>query len=313
MIIAYLAYAGIVRKNDSFSKSSFKRMSGFAFSSFVIVFRETLEAALIVAIVLTYLIQTKVNQYIKHVVWSILAAIASSFLVALVFERTVGDFEGKAAQTFEGIVALAAAGVLTYMILWMHKQAARIKSTMHAKLQLAINRQEVFSLMLLPYVAVLREGAETILFLKAAALQAGGGGSAFGGVLGFALAVITTTSVFWLGKKIPLKPFFRYTGVFLTFVAAGLLAYGIHELEEAGMIPPVIEHIWNINPILNEKEGFGSFLKAIFGYNGNPSLVETIAYFGYLIFVFVFMWRDNQAVGSVPVKSVPSPAYAKNI
>ena len=268
-------------------------MSGFTFSSFVIVFRETLEAALIVAIILTYLTQTKAHQYIKPVIWSTILAILSSFVVAFIFDRTVGEFEGRAAQVFEGVVALAAAGVLTYMIFWMHKQAGRIKSSVHEKLQIAIHKEEIFSLMALPYVAVLREGAETVLFLKAAALQADGMVSAFGGVLGFVLAVLACTSFYWLGKKIPLKPFFRYTGIFLTFVAAGLLAYGVHELEEAGWFPPVVEHIWNINSILNEKEGAGSFLKAIFGYNGTPSLVETVMYFGYLFSVLVLTLKDR--------------------
>ncbi len=283
-------------------------MSGFTLSSFVIVFRETLEAALIVAIVLTYLIQTKANQYLRHVIGSTFAAIVTSFIVAFIFDQTVGEFEGRAAEIFEGTVALFAAGVLTYMILWMHKQAAKIKSRMHEKLQLAITRQEVLSLMALPYFAVLREGAETILFLKAAALQAGGATSAFGGILGFIFAVLITTSFFWLGKKIPLKPFFRYTGLFLTIIAAGLLAYGIHELEEAGFIFPIIERLWNLNPILNEKEGIGSFLKAIFGYNGNPSLVETVAYFGYLILMMGLMLRDAKAAN----QAKPAAATAIN-
>jgi high-affinity iron transporter len=286
-------------------------MSGFTLSSFVIVFRETLEAALIVAIVLTYLIQTKANQYIKHVVGSTLAAILTSFIVAFIFDQTVGEFEGRAAEIFEGTVALLAAGVLTYMILWMHQQAAKIKTKMHEKLQLAITRQEVLSLMALPYFAVLREGAETVLFLKAAALQADGATPAFGGILGFISAVLITTSIFWLGKKIPLKPFFQYTGIFLTFIAAGLLAYGIHELEEAGFIFPIIEHIWNLNSILNEKEGIGSFLKAIFGYNGNPSLVETVAYFGYLIFLIGLLLRSGQAANRIK-RDVASPSFAKN-
>lgn len=281
-------------------------MSGFTFSSFVIVFRETLEAALIVAIVLTYLIQTRENRYLKHIVWSTLAAIATSFIVAFIFEDTVGEFEGEAAQIFEGTVALAAACILTYMIFWMHRQAARIKSQMHQKLNLAISNQEVLSLMALPYFAVLREGAETVLFLKAAALQAGGASSAFGGILGFTFAVFLTTSIFWIGKKVPLKPFFKYTGFFLTFVAAGLLAYGLHELEEAGIISPVIEPVWNINPFIDEKQGVGSFLKAIFGYNGNPSLVEVTAYYGYLILLVLFSLRDNSVIPAAPKQTIPA-------
>jgi high-affinity iron transporter len=96
-------------------------------------------------------------------------------------------------------------------------------------------------------------------------------------------------AVFVGGRKIPLRPFFRSTGIFILLIAAGLLAYGIHELHELGWVPPIVDPIWNTNSILNEKKGIGAFAKALFGYNGNPSLVEVAAYALYLTVIPLFL------------------------
>ena len=134
------------------------------------------------------------------------------------------------------------------------------------------------------------------MFLKAVAIQNSGAVSFWGGLSGLASAVIITSLVFIGGKKIPLRPFFKYTGYFILLIAAGLLAYGIHELEELGWIHPIVYPLWNINHILNEKEGLGSFLKALFGYNGNPSLVEVSAYAVYLVFVPILLKRQARSM-----------------
>jgi len=280
-------------------------MNPFAFSSFVIVFRETLEAALIVAIVLTFLSRLGASSYRNYVLGSALGAVLASAVAARLFEQSVGAFEGRAAEIFEGIFSLSVAAVLTYMIFWMHRQAARIRSEIEEHVQGAVGRNDLWALMGLPFFAVLREGAETILFLKAAAFQNGGTVSFTGGVMGFGGAIALVAMIFWLGKRIPLRPFFQGTGFLLTLIAAGMLAYGIHELEEAAWIPFMIEHIWDLNGILSEKEGIGSFLKAIFGYNANPSLGETFAYFGYLALILGITLR--RAKGSQVLVSAEAP------
>lgn len=266
-------------------------MNPLIVSSFVIVFRETLEAALIVGIILAFLARTRAQAFMKHVLSGTVSALAASGVIAFIFERTVGSFEGRAAEIFEGLVALLASGILTYMIFWMHRQASQIRIHMEAELGAVVNRKDLWALWGMAFFAVLREGAETILFLKAAALQAGGAVSVLGGFSGFFLAVGLTAAVFWFGRKIPLKPFFHSTGFLLTLMAAGLLGYGIHELEEAGWLPALVEHVWNLNSLLNEKEGIGSFLKAIFGYNGNPSLLEAVSYYTYLLGILTLLQR----------------------
>ena len=173
----------------------------------------------------------------------------------------IGDVE----KIIEATISIAACGILTYMVFWMAQQARKIRSDLEVRVEQAVTSGEFFAIVLLPFLSVFREGAETVLFLKAVAIQNSGLVSFWGGVSGFALAAGIAFAIFVGGKKIPLRPFFQWTGYFILLIAAGLLAYGIHELHELGWIPPVIEPVWNINHILNEKEGLGSFLKALFG------------------------------------------------
>jgi high-affinity iron transporter len=179
------------------------------------------------------------------------------------------------------------------MVFWMDRQAKRIRPEIETKVEAAVTKQDLLAIALLPFLAVFREGAETVLFLKAVAIQNSGAVSWTGGLLGGALAVAATAAIFIGGRKVPLKPLFRYTGFLLILMAAGMLAYGIHELEELGWIPQLVYPVWNINHIVNDKEGIGSFLKALFGYNGNPSLTEVLAYGAYLLFVLRSLRRTK--------------------
>ena len=251
-------------------------------ATFLIVFREALEAGLIVGIIFTVLNRLKAMRYASHVIVSVAAAILCSFMIAWVFNNATENASETANQIIETLVSFIACGVLTYMVFWMEKQARNIKSEIENRLQNAISNSELAVIISLPFLAVLREGFETVLFLKAIALKTSQAVSWIGGLSGFGLAAVISCLIFVFGKRVPLKPFFKFTGFFLILIAGGLLAYGVHEANELGWIPSGIEHVWNINHILNEKEGIGSFLKALFGYNGNPSLTEVLAYLIYM-------------------------------
>ena len=181
-----------------------------------------------------------------------------------------------------------AAGVLTWMIFWMRKQAINIKGHLHAQIQSALGSGSTLGLFGLAFVAVVREGIETVLFLFAATRVAESGVlSAVGGVLGLVIAVAIGYSIYKGTSKLNLRVFFNVTGLLLILFAAGLLAHGIHEFHEAGIIPPVIAHVWDVEQILPEQSLVGRFLTAIFGYNANPSLVEALAYTSYLSFSLI--------------------------
>lgn len=264
-------------------------------ATLVVVFRETLEAGLIVGIILTVLHRLGAMRHAPRVWGAVALAVAASFLagwlLGLLTESTREGWE----VAIEGVISLVACAVLTHMVFWMDRQAKRIRPEIETKVEAAVTKQDLLAIALLPFLAVFREGAETVLFLKAVTIQNSGAVSWAGGLFGGALAVAATAAIFIGGRKVPLKPLFRYTGFLLILMAAGMLAYGIHELEELGWIPQLVYPVWNINHIVSDKEGIGSFLKALFGYNGNPSLTEVLAYGAYLLFVLWSLRRTKAA------------------
>jgi high-affinity iron transporter len=257
-------------------------------SALLITFREGLEAALIIGIILAYLVSTGNRDRSKAVWIGTGLAVVVSLVVGVVIYFSAGQLEGRSEEIFEGIATLTAAGVLTWMIFWMRKQAVNIKKHLHAQIQSALGSGSTFGILGLAFVAVVREGIETVLFLFAAVrVSESAFLSAVGGVLGLAIAVGVGYSIYKGTSKLNLSTFFKVTGLLLILFAAGLLAYGIHELQEAGIIPIVIEHVWDINNILPEASVIGQFLAAVFGYNANPSLIEVIAYCLFLGFTLV--------------------------
>jgi high-affinity iron transporter len=268
-------------------------MTGSLASTLVVVFRETLEAGLIVGIIVTMLARLRAWQYAPRVWSGTAAALVASGLTGWALSIATQTTQERWEQIIAGIISLIACGVLTWMVFWMDRQARRIRPELETRVEAAVSRQEAAAFVLLPFLAVFREGAETALFLKAVAIQSGGSVSWLGGLLGGAAAVGVTLAIFVGGRRVPLRALFRGTGWLLVLMAAGLLAYGIHELEELGWLPPIIEHVWNINHLLNEKAGLGAFLKALFGYNGNPSLLEVTAYLTYLVTVSRALRRSS--------------------
>ena len=252
--------------------------------SLLITLREGLEAALVIGIILAYLAKTDNRSGFKYV-WTgtVLAVLASLVAGALIY-FLAGEFTGRAEEIFEGSAMFLAAGVLTWMIFWMRKQAINIKTHLHAQIQSVLTSGSTLGLVLLAFVVVVREGIETVLFLFAA-LTVAESPAAFtaGGLLGLVIAVALGYSVYKGSARLNLRTFFNATSIVLIIFGAGLLAHGIHEFHEAGIILPVIEHIWDINNILPERSTFGRFLTALTGYNGNPSLVEVVAYAAYLV------------------------------
>ena len=261
-------------------------------SSLLITIREGLEAALIIGIILAYLARTDNRQGFKAVWLGTSLAVLVSLLVGATIYLLAGEFTGRTEEIFEGLAMFVATGVLTWMIFWIRKQAINIKVHLHDQVQSALTGGSSLGLVLLAFVVVVREGIETILFLFAATRVAESPLLfAVGGFVGLAIAIAIGYSIYKGSSRLNLRVFFNVTSVVLIVFAAGLLAYGIHELQEAAIIPIVVEHVWDINHILPEKSTFGQFLTAIVGYNGNPSLVEVTAYFVYLALALGIYFR----------------------
>ena len=252
-------------------------------ASLLITLREGLEAALIIGIILAYLARTGSRQSFKPVWLGTSLAVLVSLIAGAAIYLLAGEFSGRAEEIFEGLAMFVATGVLTWMIFWMRKQAVNIKAHLHAQIQSVLTSGSSLGLVILAFVVVVREGIETVLFLFVATKVAESTVLfTVGGFLGLVIAVGIGYSIYKGTSKLNLRTFFNVTSLVLILFAAGLLTHGIHEFHEAGIIPPVVEHVWDINHILPEKSTFGRFLTAIVGYNANPSLIEVIAYPLYL-------------------------------
>jgi high-affinity iron transporter len=253
--------------------------------------REGLEASLIVGIVLAYLAKTENRRYFRVIWLGTAAAVALSILTGAALFFTVGALEGRAEQIFEGIAMFSAVAVLTWMIFWMRKQAANIKKHLEAKLAGAIAAGSAIGLASVVFFAVLREGWETALFLFAISESSTPLSTSVGAALGLVISVALGVALYMGSRRLNLRQFFTVTGILLIVFAAGLLAHGIHEFQEAGLLPMTIEHVWDTNGVLNEDSKAGEFMTALFGYNGNPSLLELVAWGVFLLSALVFFVR----------------------
>jgi high-affinity iron transporter len=253
--------------------------------------REGLEASLIVGIVLAYLAKTDNRQHMR-VVWAgVAAAVLVSVVTGALLFFTVGELEGRAEQIFEGVAMFSAVGVLTWMIFWMRRQAMGIKRDLESRVQGAVAAGSAVGLASVVFFAVLREGWETALFLFAISESSTPGVTAVGAVIGLVVAVTLGVLLYRGSRRLDLRQFFTVTGILLIVFAAGLLAHGIHEFQEAGLLPETVEHVWDTNSLVGEDSTAGEFLTALVGYNGNPSLLEVVAWATYLVAALVFFLR----------------------
>ena len=274
-------------------------------AALLIGFREGLEAALIVGIVMGYLV--KINQHAQlRTAWAgVGAAVLLSVLVALGITAVGAELEGRAEQIFEGVAMFFAVAVLTWMIFWMRTQARTLKATLEKGIHAVVTSGAAWGLFSLTFVAVFREGVETALLLSASAFAADGASTFIGAVIGLLLAAALGWGIYASTVRLNLRLFFNITSVLLLFFAAGLLAHGVHEFQEAGLLPLTIEHVWDTNHILNEHSTAGEILNALLGYNGNPSLLEIISYVAYWVVALVGVrwWVEKQFAGSTKLSA----------
>ena len=278
--------------------------------TYLLSLREGLEAALIIGIVLGAVSKIRRNDLAPAVWLGTLIAIIVSILTAVILTSFGLSLEETAEQIFEGITMLIAAGILTWMIFWMSKQARFLKSELEAGVNKAAASTGKRAVFWLAFMAVVREGVELAFFITAA-FFAGDQSQVTsniiqtlaGTILGLGTAALLGWTLFATTVRLDLRRFFQVTGILLILFAAGLVAHGVHEFNEVGWIPAVVEHVWDMNVVLDETSLLGQLLRTLFGYNGNPSLTEIIAYFAYLIVVSIFWRRENVAPAKAPVQS----------
>jgi high-affinity iron transporter len=261
--------------------------------SFVIALREGIEAALIVGIILGYLKKVGAENLAKPVYYGVGLGVLASIGVAGLFLVLRVEFQGKYEQLFEGITMLVAAVILTTMILWMRNNSKTFSEDMKEKVETALTKRQSYGLASLAFVSILREGIETVLFLGSASFTSSGIQLLIGGGLGLGLAVLVGVAIMKYSVRLDLRTFFNVTGILLILFAAGLVGRSILEFQEAGVVAPVIEHVYDVNWLINGQSNAGSILTALLGYDASPSLAEILGYIGYWVLISFWMYRDT--------------------
>src|SRR5512144_3181522 len=244
--------------------------------TYLLSLREGLEAALIIGIVLGAVNKIRRSDLAPAVWLGTLSAVGVSILTAIVLTGFGMSLEEPGEAIFEGITMLIAAAILTWMIFWMGKQARFLKSELEAGVNKAVASAGKRAVFWLAFIAVVREGIELALFITAAFFAGTTSGvngeiiqTLVGTILGVGTAALLSWTLFATTVRLDLRRFFQVTGFLLILFAAGLVAHGMHEFNEVGWIPVVVEHVWDVNAIVDENSLFGQLLKTLFGYNGN--------------------------------------------
>ncbi|MBR1819245.1 MAG: FTR1 family protein [Neisseriaceae bacterium] len=257
----------------------------------LIMLREGLEAALIVGIVAGFLKQAGKSHLMPKVWGGVALAVALCFGVGFVLLKTVGEIPQKQQELVGGIIGLIAVAMLSWMILWMNKAAKSMRQELHGSMQAALAKSASgWFLVSMAFLAVLREGLESVFFLFAVFTQRGAlSNMSLGAVAGLAVAVVIGFLIYQGSIRINLSKFFRITGVFLIFVAAGLFAGSFRALHEGG--------VWNLwqqrlyeyssafdwSKVLDEDSPLGVMLGGFFGYVHQPTVSDAVLYFAYLL------------------------------
>jgi high-affinity iron transporter len=278
------------------------------FPSFFIMLREGVEAALVVGIVASYLARIGRADLLPRIWLGTGLAVGLSGVVGLAVFVTVGSLPEVVQATAEGLAAVTAVAVLTWMLFWMRRQGRRLKGDLERGVQLALTGGSVLALAGLAFVSVLREGLETVLFLAAVfSASAPGPAPAIGAVAGLTTAVGIGALIFYGGRRVNLGQFFTITGAILIPVAAGLCASAIHEFGEGGLIasgPP----IWDLGGVLSESSPLGAVLSGVFGYRAAPTALEVAAYVAYLLPVAAaFVLTAGRRTGRDSVTPLAAP------
>jgi high-affinity iron transporter len=282
--------------------------------SYLLSLREGLEAALIIGIVISALRKIRRTDLVSSLWFGTLSAVGISILAAVLLTMFGLSLEGSAEQIYEGLTMLLAAGILTWMIFWMSGQARHLKGELEDGVNKAAASTGKRAIFWLAFMAVVREGVELAIFITAAFFAGSKENVGLniiqtlaGVVLGLGTSVLLGWSLFATTVRLDLRRFFQVTGLLLILFAAGLVAHGVHEFNEVGWIPSIVEHVWDMNAFINENSIMGELLKTLFGYNGNPSLTEMIGYFGYLI-IITFLFTRSTATSKNEVKTAQSQA-----
>lgn len=266
--------------------------------NYLIGLREGLEASLVVSVLVAYLVRTGRQGYLRYVWAGAAVAIALSVAVGAFLELTSASMSFEAQEAFGGLMSIVAVVFVTWMIFWMKRASRTIARELQGRLDTAVAVGGT-AVVLVAFVSVAREGLETSVFFWTAAKAAG---TTWTPVLGFSLGLLTAVVLGVLlyrsAVSINLGTFFRWTGLLLVFVAAGVLAYGIHDLQEAGVLPGLTNLLFDVSEQIPPSSWYGTLLKGVFNFSPETTVLQGIAWTAYVVPCLVLYLRPARVSSS---------------
>ncbi|MFG2905498.1 iron uptake transporter permease EfeU [Kitasatospora sp. NPDC048286] len=279
------------------------------FGNYLIGLREGLEASLVVCILIAYLVKTGRRDKLPPVWIGVGSAVALSMAFGALLQFGSSQLTFEAQEALGGTLSIISVGLVTWMVFWMRRTARHLKTELHGKLDAAI-AMGTTALVVTSFLAVGREGLETSLFIWTA-VQATGDG--WNPLLGAALGLLTSVVLGWLfyrgALKINLAKFFTWTGAMLVVVAAGVLAYGVHDLQEAGWLPGLQSVAFDISSTIPKDSWYGTLLKGVFNFQPDPTVLQLVVWLLYLLptlAVFFNLFGGDKAKPAQRVTAKPA-------
>jgi high-affinity iron transporter len=277
------------------------------FANYLIGLREGLEATLVVSILIAYLVKTDNRSRLRAVWLGVAAAVALSLAFGAMLTFTSSNLSFEAQERFGGTLSIIAVAFVTWMVFWMRRTARFLKRELEGRMEAAL-AMGALALALTAFLAVGREGLETSLFIWAAAQAAGSGWRPIiGATLGIASAVVLGWLLYRRAITINLAKFFTWTGAGLIIVAAGVLSYGVHDLQEAGTLPGLNTLAFDVSNAVPPDSWYGTLLKGVFNFSPATTWLEAIAWLCYVIPVMTLFFRPSRSPAP-PVRSTAAPA-----
>ena len=285
-------------------------------ASYLIGVREGLEATLVVSILVAYLVKSGRRRQLLPLWAGVAAAVGLSvvFGALLTYTETSLLADYRSRELFEAIASLLAVVLVTWMIFWMRRTARRLKGDLTGRLEAAVG-VGTLAVAGLAFVSVIREGLETALLFYAAAQGARSTATPLVAIsLGVLTAFLIGFGLYAGAIRVDLAKFFTVSGVLLVCVAAGILKYGVHDFQEAGVLPGLDVVAFDISGVLDPDSWYGAALAGMFNITAAPTVLETIAHLAYLVPVLAaFLWPARRPVAPTPNAYSPDTEISQHV
>ncbi|MEU8176795.1 iron uptake transporter permease EfeU [Microbispora hainanensis] len=277
------------------------------FASYLIGLREGLEATLVVSILVAFLVKSDRRERLPLVWAGVGAAVALSVAFGALLTFTAAHLATQQQEMFDAVTSLAATVFVTFMVFWMRTAARKMSGELREKMGQALELGAT-AVVVVAFLSVAREGLETTL-LWFAAVQ--GATSSASPLIGITLGLLTAVALGWgiyrSALRINLTKFFTWTGLLLILVAAGIFKYGVHDLQESGLVPGLTTYAFDISGVLDPSAWYSTLLSGMFNITPQPSVLEAVAWVVYVVPVLVLFLRPAAKRPASPASTSPQP------